>query len=91
MKRLRAEVYLRYYNKELTIREFEHFYEPLKYDNNGNDPKRYHAADMLTQAAPQTHTHGEASPVKSPRLAIKNRVKTYMKTRTKKLKACDAQ
>jgi hypothetical protein len=91
MKRLRAEVYLRYYNKELTIREFEHFYEPLKYDNDGNDPKRYHAADMLTQAAPQTHTHGEASPVKSPRLVIKNRVKTYMKTRTKKLKACDAQ
>jgi hypothetical protein len=91
MKRLRAEVYLKYYNKELTIREFEHFYEPLKYDNDGNDPKRYHAADMLTQAAPQTHTHGEASPVKSPRLAIKNRVKTYMKTRTKKLKACDAQ
>jgi len=65
MKRLRAEVYLRYYNKELTIKEFEHFYEPLKYDNNDNDPKRYHAADVLTQAAPQTHTHGEASPVKS--------------------------
>jgi len=63
MKRLRAEVYLRYYNKELTIKEFEHFYEPLKYDNNGNDPKRYHAADMLAQAAPQTHTHGEASPL----------------------------
>jgi hypothetical protein len=62
MKRLRAEVYLKYYNKELTIREFEHFYEPLKYDNDGNDPKRYHAADTLTQAAPQTHTHGEASP-----------------------------
>jgi len=58
MKRLRAEVYLRYYNKELTIKEFEHFYELLKYDNNGNDPKRYHAADILTQAAPQTHTHG---------------------------------
>ncbi|PLC61982.1 hypothetical protein B7L70_12250 [Vulcanisaeta sp. EB80] len=70
MKRLRAEVYLRYYNKEFTIREFEHFYEPLKYDNDGNDPKRYHAADMLTQAAPQTHTHGDTlsripSPVKS--------------------------
>jgi len=63
MKRLRAEVYLRYYNKELTIKEFEHFYEPLKYDNNGNDPKRYHAADMLTQAAPQTHTHGKPPPL----------------------------
>jgi hypothetical protein len=91
VKRLKAELYLRYYNKELTIKEFEHFYEPLKYDNNGNDPKRYHAADMLTQAAPQTHTHGETSPVKSPRLAIKNKVKTHMKTKTKKLKACDAQ
>jgi len=31
----------------------------------------------------ETHTHGEVSPVKSPRLAIKNRVKTNMKTRTK--------
>jgi len=70
MKRLRAEVYLKYYNKELTIKEFEHFYEPLKYDNNDNDPKRYHAADALIQAAPQTHTHGDTlsripSPVKS--------------------------
>jgi len=59
MRKLRAEVYLRYYNKELTIREFEHLYEPLKYDDNGNnDPKRNHAVDALTQAAPQTHTHG---------------------------------
>jgi len=59
LKRLRAEVYLRYYDKELTIKEYEYLYEPLKYDDNGNDPKRNHAVDALTQAAPQTHTHGE--------------------------------
>jgi hypothetical protein len=59
LKRLRAEVYLRYYDKELTIKEYEYLYEPLKYDNNGNDPKRNHATDALTRAAPQTHTHGK--------------------------------
>ena len=59
LRRLRAEVYLRYYDKELTIKEYEYLYEPLKYDDNGNDPKRYHAVDALARAAPQTHTHGE--------------------------------
>ena len=59
LRRLRAEVYLRYYDKELTIKEYEYLYEPLKYDNNGNDPKRNHATDALTRAAPQTHTHGK--------------------------------
>jgi hypothetical protein len=55
-----------------------------------NNLKRHHGLKTLIQTTPQTHTHGEASPVKSPRLAIKNRVKTNMKTRTKKLKVCDA-
>jgi hypothetical protein len=57
-----------------------------------NNLKRHnHTLETHTQTTPQTHTHGEASPVKSLRLVIKNRVKTYMKTRTKKLKVCDAQ
>jgi len=88
IRRLRAALYLMYYDKELTIKDYQYLYETLKYSNSVNDPKRYRAVDALTQAAPQTHTHGEASPVKSLRLIIKNRVKTHMKTRTKKLKAC---
>ena len=80
MKRLKAETYVKYHNKEIPRAEYQRFHEQFRYsDDTTNDPKRYHAADMLTQAAPQTHTHGEASPVKSPRLAIKNRVKTNMK------------
>jgi hypothetical protein len=59
VKRLRGELYLRYYNKELAIKELKHFYKPLKYYDYLNDVKRYRAVDMLTQAAPQTHTHGE--------------------------------
>jgi len=74
MKRLRAVLYLMYYDKELTVKDYQYLYEPLKYDDGINDPKRYRAAYVLAQAAPQTHTHGEASPVKSPRLTIKNRV-----------------
>jgi len=89
MKRLRAETYVKYHNKEVSEAEYQRFYEQFKYHHGFGDPKRYRAAILLTQAAPQTHTHGEASPVKSPRLAIKNRVKTYMKIRIKKLKACD--
>jgi hypothetical protein len=58
VKRLKAELYYLKYNKELATKEFDRFYEPLKYDNNGNDVKRCRAADTLTQAAPQTHTHG---------------------------------
>ena len=88
MKRLRAETYVKYYNKEVSEAEYQRFYEQFKYHHGFGDPKRYRAAILLTQAAPQTHTHGEA-PIKSPRLVIKNRVKTYMKTRMKKLKACD--
>jgi len=59
IRRLRTELYLMYYNGELAEKEFDRFYEPLEYDNNGDDPKRLRAVDMLTQAAPQTHTHGE--------------------------------
>ena len=60
LKRLNAETYLKYYNKVLTVKEYRHLREQLKYNNNGNnDPKRCRLTDMLTRAAPQTHTHGE--------------------------------
>ena len=66
MKRLRAETYVKYYNKEVSEAEYQRFYEQFKYsDNTGNDPKRNHAVDMLTQAAPQTHTHGEQNKTKT--------------------------
>jgi hypothetical protein len=58
MRRLRTKLYQMYYNGELSEEELKHFYTPLEYDN-GDDVKRLRAADMLTQAAPQTHTHGE--------------------------------
>jgi len=66
MKRLRAETYVKYYNKEVSEAEYQRFYEQFKYsDNTGNDPKRNHAVDILTQAAPQTHTHGEQNKTKT--------------------------
>jgi hypothetical protein len=60
MKRLKAETYVKYHNKEIPRAEYQRFHEQFRYsDDTANDPKRYHAADMLTQAAPQTHTHGD--------------------------------
>jgi len=53
--------------------------------------KRYHGLKTHTQTTPQPAPTGKPSSVKSLRLVIKNRVKTYMKTRTKKLKACDKE
>jgi len=58
MKRVRSEVFMRYYNKDMPQVDFLRFVELFKYHHGDSDPKRYHAADMLTQAAPQTHTHG---------------------------------
>jgi hypothetical protein len=58
MKRVRLEVFMRYYNKDMPQVDFLRFVELFKYHHGDSDPKRYHAADMLTQAAPQTHTHG---------------------------------
>jgi hypothetical protein len=55
LRRIRAELYLRYYNKELSREELQRLYVPLKYD----DLKRNHAVDAFVQRAPQTHTHGE--------------------------------
>ncbi|MFP3173148.1 MAG: LAGLIDADG family homing endonuclease [Vulcanisaeta sp.] len=58
MKRVRSEVFMRYYNKDMPQVDFLRFVELFKYHNGSNDPKRYRAAILLTQAAPQTHTHG---------------------------------
>ncbi len=59
MKRLRAETYVKYHNKEMPRAEYRRFHEQFRYSDTANDPKRYHAVDVLTQAAPQTHTHGD--------------------------------
>jgi hypothetical protein len=58
LKRLRAELYLMFRNRELSGKEFRHYYEQTKYGDD-DDLKRNHAIDALAQAAPQTHTHGE--------------------------------
>jgi hypothetical protein len=55
LRRIRAELYLRYYDKELSREELQRLYVPLKYD----DLKRNHAVDAFVQGASQTHTHGE--------------------------------
>ena len=65
MKRLKAETYMKYYNKEMPKAEYQRFYEQFKYHHGFGDPKRYRAAILLAQAAPQTHTHGESNLTKS--------------------------
>jgi hypothetical protein len=59
IRRLRAELILAYYDGRISPEEFERLYEPTKYKRGKPDIKRNHALEALTQAAPQTHTHGE--------------------------------
>ncbi len=60
IRRLRAELILAYYDGRISPEEFERLYEPTKYKRGKPDIKRNHALEALTQAAPQTHTHGES-------------------------------
>jgi sarcosine oxidase delta subunit len=59
IRRLRAELILALYDGRISPEEFERLYEPTKYKRGKPDIKRNHALEALTQAAPQTHTHGE--------------------------------
>jgi hypothetical protein len=43
--------------------EFTKLYEQTEYER-GPDIKRNHALEAVTQAAPQTHTHGEQKVIK---------------------------
>jgi len=63
LKLLRAKLILMYRNGELSPNAFSHLYEQIIYRNrkygDSDDLKIYHALEATTQAAPQTHTHGE--------------------------------
>jgi hypothetical protein len=59
LRRLRAELILAFYDGKISYEEFMRLYGMTKYRHKGSDVKRNHAVDALTQAAPQTHTHGE--------------------------------
>ena len=52
LRRIRAELYLRYYDKELSREELQRLYVPLKYD----DLKRNHAVDAFVQGAVSPET-----------------------------------
>jgi len=58
IRRIRAELILAYYNGKISKDEFTKLYEQTEYEYGGPDVKRNHALEALTQAAPQTYTHG---------------------------------
>jgi hypothetical protein len=58
LRRLRAELFLAYYEGRIDDDEFEKLYEQTEYEYGGPDIKRNHGLDVLVRAAPQTHTHG---------------------------------
>ncbi len=60
IRRLRAELVLALYNGKVSKDEFTKLYEQTKYELGAPDVKRNNALEILTRAAPQTHTHGES-------------------------------
>ena len=59
LRKLRAELFLVYYDGKISREEFEKLYEQTEYEQGRPDIKRNHALEVIIQAAPQTHTHGE--------------------------------
>jgi hypothetical protein len=59
IRRLRAELILAYYDGKISKDEFTKLYEQTEYELGAQDVKRNHALEAATQAAPQTHTHGD--------------------------------
>jgi len=60
LRRLRIELILAYYDGKISKDEFMKLYEQTKYELGAPDVKRNNALEILTRAAPQTHTHGES-------------------------------
>jgi hypothetical protein len=58
LRRLRIELILAYYDGRISREAFEKLYKMTEYELGGPDIKRNHGLEALTQAAPQTHTHG---------------------------------
>jgi hypothetical protein len=59
IRRLRAELILAYYDGKISKDEFTKLYEQTEYELGAPDVKHSHALEAATQAAPQTHTHGD--------------------------------
>ncbi|MFP3297434.1 MAG: hypothetical protein RXN78_07600 [Vulcanisaeta sp.] len=59
LRRLRIELILALYDRRISREAFEKLYEITEYEYGGPDVKRNHALEVVIQAAPQTHTHGE--------------------------------
>jgi hypothetical protein len=75
LKRLRAELILALYDGRISRKEFERLYDMTKYKQGESDVKRNHALEATTQAAPQTHTHGEPRITKQ-RLDVESGIRT---------------
>jgi hypothetical protein len=58
LRRLRIELILALHDGKISREAFEKLYKMIEYEYEGPDIKRNHALEALTQAAPQTHTHG---------------------------------
>jgi hypothetical protein len=58
LRRLRIELILALHDGKISREAFEKLYKMTEYEYKGPDIKRNHALEALTQAAPQTHTHG---------------------------------
>jgi len=63
-KLLMVELILAYHGKRIRHKEFERLYNMTKYEQR--DVKRNHALEVVTQATPQTHTHGQNYVIKTP-------------------------
>jgi hypothetical protein len=58
LRRLRGELILALYDGRISLEEFKRLYKQTGYERGAPDIKRNHALEALTQATPQTHTHG---------------------------------
>jgi hypothetical protein len=58
LRRLRAELVLAYYDGKISRDELIKLYEQTEYVLGAPDVKHNNGLDVLTRAAPQTHTHG---------------------------------
>ncbi|MFP3173900.1 MAG: hypothetical protein RXR44_04950 [Vulcanisaeta sp.] len=65
LRRLRIELILALYDGRISREAFEKLYEITEYEYGGPDIKRNHALEILTRAAPQTHTHGAKQKTKN--------------------------
>jgi len=68
LKRLRAKLILMLHDGKIDDDTFAELYNQTKYEDE-DDPKRGHAVEALTRAAPQTHTHGERDKVAGRRFS----------------------